>query len=279
MVALTRVQLLERLVAAGGSGTDEDVAAVRSEIGRLSTDVLAFLHRKRVKVVACRGSVTDFETSLRGKLPRGWDPNKGITWDHVPGAYLIRRKRVVVATVAAGGGRAVPPKGQGHGSINLALHEAMHGHDIAGGHRLTSSAGFRAARAADLPRLPAYEAQPGAAGVEETYAESAARHFSDDPGLAGDWPALAAWWARDPAGEGLEASFSLERHGATEEHGADAPIGTVSRQDDGSLFYDLRADEPEVAVGHAAFVEPAPEAGRESMALSGSGIRLVMPYR
>jgi hypothetical protein len=274
MAKLTKEELLERLVVAGGSGTAADVAAVKGEIARLSRSVLAFLRKKKVKVVACRRSVTDFETSLKGKLPRGWDPAKGVTWDDVPGAYLIGRKRIVVATIGDGAGRAVPPRGQGHGSVNLAIHEAMHGHDIAGGHRLTGSPGFRAARAADLPRLPAYEAQAGAAGIEETYAESAARHFSGDPGFTAEWPALAAWWGTDPVvDEGLESVL------AGEAHAEDAPIGTVTRQEDGALFYDLRADEPGVAVGHAAFVSAAEEGALETVAAAAGETKLVMPVR
>lgn len=285
MPPLTHAQLLDALVLPGGRGTADDVAAVRGEVARLSRPILAFLRRKKVKVVACRTSVTDFETSLRGKLPRGWDPAAGRTWDDVPGAYLVNRKRIVIATVDGPAGRTVPPKGRGHGSWNLAVHEAMHGHDIADRHRVTDSAAFRQARQADLARLPPYEAQAGRAGREETYAESAARHFAADPAFDADWPALAAWWRGGPAGleavagrPGAEAVAALLDEPEPEPERA--AIGTATRQADGSLLFDLRAEEPGVALGHAAFVEPS--AGLEAAVAAGEAAGnavLVMPHR
>lgn len=260
-------ELLDKLVVKGGSGTPADVAAVRAQIALLSEDVLAFFKKKKLKVVACRGSVTDVEKSLRGKLPRGWDPAAGKTWDDVPGAYLIHRKKIVVATVAApGGGRAVPPTGAGHGSCNLALHEALHGHDIASKSRLTATAAFLKARGDDLPRLPDYERQEGKAGIEETFAESGALHYSKDTGFAAARPALAAWWAKGPAetlatagAKPLKLAPKAVRAEIAE--AGEAAVGTATLEPDGSVLFDLRADEPGVAIGHAAFVSKPADAG------------------
>jgi hypothetical protein len=256
-------KLLDKLVVKGGSGTDADVAAVRAQVGLLSEPILAFFKKKKLKVVACRESVTDFETSLRGQLPRGWDPRAGKTWDDVPGAYLIGRKKIVIATVAGPGGREVPAPGNKHGSCNLAVHEAMHGHDIAGEGRLTASPAFVAAREADLAKLPEYEQQAGKAGVEETYAESAARHYSRQPGFASALPNLAGYWSSGPAERmgtaAARAGLSQDAGEADAVDDEDAPIGTATLEADGSLFLDLRAHEPGVAIGHAAF-RAAPEA-------------------
>lgn len=295
MAGDTREQLLDKLIVKRGSGTDDDVAAVRAEIGRLSQPVLAFLKKKGVKIVVCRESVTDFETGLRGKLPRGWDPAAGKTWDDVPGAYMPGKKRVVIATVAGpGGARVVPPQGQKHGCYSLAVHEAMHGHDIASKRRLTGSRGFVAARNADFAKLSDYQRQAGNAGVEETFAETAAQHYAGKPGFAAALPSLAAWWAAGPA-EAMSAGGSADSGDAADAEAAfdsDAPIGEAIVQPDGSLFIDLRAEEPGVALGHAAFTTAAEDSGYDEVraavaadagAADGSEgepvIRLIPPYR
>ena len=295
MAGDTREQLLDKLIIKRGSGTDDDVAAVRAEIGRLSQAILAFLKKKRVKIVACRESVTDFETSLRGKLPRGWDPAAGKTWDDVPGAYMPGKKRVVIATVAGpGGARVVPPQGQKHGCYSLAVHEAMHGHDITSKGRLTGSSAFVAARNADFANLSKYQQQPGNAGVEETFAETAAQHYLAKPGFAAALPNIAAWWATGPAeamsaGDSSDSGDSADAEAAFD---ADAAIGEAILQPDGSLFIDLRADEPGVALGHGAFTTSAEDAGYDQIraeaaadAEAGDGsegepvVRLIPPYR
>lgn len=248
--------LAAALVVAGGSGTAADVAAVRPEIARLPVDILSFLVGKKAKVVACRGSVTDVETSLRGVVPRGWETLKPRrTWDSVPGTYLAKGKRVIVATTAApGGGRKVPDMGAGHGSANLAVHETLHGR-----HRLASSVlkskRFKQARQADFARLPDYLRQDGVAGLEETYAESGARFFQRDPKLAADWPALFAFWSGGPipaapAGGGSVLA-SLGGAGAATE--PEPAIGTAELDEDGTITLDLRAAR-RGALGHALIV-------------------------
>ena len=73
--------------------------------------MLSDLQRKGVKIVACRGSITDYLPKLRGQQPRGWPPAK--TWDTVPGSCYWASKEVVIATMAkVTGSRAVPPCGE-----------------------------------------------------------------------------------------------------------------------------------------------------------------------
>lgn len=240
-----------RITVAGGRGTGEDVAAVRTEVAKLPPAILRFFEQKGARVVACRGSVTDVETRLRGVTPRGWE-GTGRTWDSVQGTYLSQGRRVVVATIAAGGARVVPPRGAGsHGSCNLAVHEAMHGHDYLDDHRPIAARAFRQARQADHARLGTYERQQGQAGLEETYAESAARFYEGDPRFAADWPALAAFWQRRDSG--VEPESLEEESLPIEPEADDRPLGTGELLDDGSILLDLRAVE-EGAVGHATLL-------------------------
>ena len=245
--------LAAQLVVAGGTGTAADVAAIRPEIAKLPVETLAFLVDKDVRVVACRRAVTDVEPKLRDDVPRGWkdlDPPR--TWDDVPGTYLAKGKRVIVATIdAPGGGRMMPRTGVGHNSANLALHETLHCR-----HRLSKKVlkakSFRKARDADFDRLPDYLKQKDVAGLEETYAESGARFYQRDPKLASDWPALFAFWSGLPipaaGGGGILASLGLVA--APEAAPAGQAIGTAEMTDEGTIILDLRASK-RGALGHA----------------------------
>lgn len=242
--------MVERLVTAGGSGDASDVAAVAAEVTKFPEALLRAFLKWRVKVVACREGVTDFEKSLRGVVPRGWE-GLGRTWDSVPGTFLQGRLSVVIATVADGGVRRVTPRSPTtHGSYNLALHEAMHGHDYMSNHAQLADPAFVAARTADFDHLGVYERQPGGAGLEETYAESAARHYGGDPSFAGQWPSLAAYWGADPLADAREAPALESLH----VHAPDAPIGTAEVLPGGDIVLYLRADGPDGAVGHGAVV-------------------------
>lgn len=77
------------------------------------------LRDKGVEVIACRDNVTDHRTHLKGVQPRGWPAGK--TWENVPGGQS--GNEVVVATTGTDSKRRVPVRGEGHGSINLTLHE------------------------------------------------------------------------------------------------------------------------------------------------------------
>ncbi|NUS99612.1 MAG: hypothetical protein HOP96_01395 [Sphingomonas sp.] len=230
---------------AGGRGTQEDVDSVGMSARKLPSPVVSLFKSRGARIVACRDSVTDFETSLRGVTPRGWE-GLGRTWDSVPGTYLDGRKSVVIATVAAGGARTVPPRGpNSHGSFDLVLHESMHGFDYLGSHRVLQNPRFVSARTADWANLGGYERQEGRAGLEETYAESASRFFGNDASLAASWPNLRAFWlsAFDEGPEEELVSLPPEEAGGA--------IGTFHVESDRSIALDLRAEGPDGAVGHA----------------------------
>jgi hypothetical protein len=178
-------EIAARIVRPGGTGTADDAAIVAAELATLPVEVLRYMEANGVRVVAARQSVTDYLTELKGVQPRGWPP--GSTWDSVPG--LARGTEVVIAVR---NGR-VPPTGDGHGAYSLLFHEGFHGIDHAGG-ELSHSQAFRDARQADFAALSAYEQQAGDAGLQETFAETAARYFAGDPTLQTQLPNLYAFW-------------------------------------------------------------------------------------
>lgn len=191
--------LARKLVRAGGSGDTTDVELVVGQLKRLPVEALQSMIDNKVSVIACRGSITDHATALQGVKPRGWPP--GSTWDIVPGGYRPAQNEVVIATRGHGTptGAHVPATGQGHGSYNLVIHEAMHAVDAHGkGGKLSGGAAFTTARAADLGALSVYQRQPAPAGPEETYAESAARFYGGDPTSVTATPALDAYWRSAP---------------------------------------------------------------------------------
>ncbi len=196
-----RLAIARRMVRAGGSGTDADAEAVARSLQSMPIGMLQAAEKSGVKVVACRGGITDAATDLKGVQPRGWPP--GSTWDIVPGAYLPDRSELVIATVEdPNGGRMVPPTGMGHGSFNIAAHELAHGLDdksALAGHN-SGEAEFVAAYSADTESLRAHDEtyllQEGAAGRSEAFAETFARYISNDPTLQGELPGMYSYWQR-----------------------------------------------------------------------------------
>jgi uncharacterized Zn-binding protein involved in type VI secretion len=188
-----RLALARAMVATGGSGDAADAELVAQQLALMPAQMLITMIRSNTRVVACRGSVTDYRTDLRGVAPRGWPP--GSTWDTVPGAFTPDRNEVVIGTRGHGtpAGPHVPATGEGHGSSNLIVHESTHAydHDTGG----SASADFNTASTADAAALPAYERQPGSAGQQEAYAESHARHVQ---GGDGGTPNLQNYWNTHP---------------------------------------------------------------------------------
>jgi hypothetical protein len=243
--AATR-QRARSLVIVGGSGTADDHEAVATQAAFLPDYLITRLLSKGVRIVACRNSITDFETDLRGVVPRGWEKTSK-TWDHVPGAYFPDRKRVVIATWGVKGVRAVPQKTSLlHGSADLVVHESLHGYDYIGGHAALHDPRFIVARQADLNKLGAYERQAGQAGLEETFAESGARFAVDPDAMRRDWPGLFSFWSLGPLGAVEIPPEPLESTGLD-----DAPIGTAEMLESGEIAIDLRAEGPGGAIGHA----------------------------
>jgi hypothetical protein len=193
-------RIARSLVQAGGAGDASDVDLVVAELGKMPVTALRAMEAGGVKVIACRDSVTDFASDLKGVQPRGWPP--GATWDSVPGAYMPDRNAVVIATTGHGTppGAHVPATGEGHGSANLVIHESAHAVDSNVSPSLNSgSPAFNAARASDVSALPSYETQAGAAGQSESYAESAARYYGGSYGTIST-PHLDAYWRDNPLG-------------------------------------------------------------------------------
>src|SRR5262249_2641036 len=138
----------------------------------------------------CRGPITDAVPDLAGVKPRGWPETA--SWDDVPGVYSGSKKKLVVGTMADGGGRKVPRPREGPlppGAADLFGHEAGHpcGASKPGGKK--DNAKFLEARQADVTagnmvgRTDGYfmtAAEGGAndsGATSETFAESFAMHF------------------------------------------------------------------------------------------------------
>jgi hypothetical protein len=209
-VPASTLALALELLRAGGSGDDVDVALVAQQLVLMPPGMLQTMINQGVHVVACRGSITDYRADLRGVHPRGWPP--GATWDTVPGVYNPDTNEVTIAVVGQGTpeGAHVPRTGEGHGSANMVIHESTHSidHQASGNDRSASDPNFTAARNADSAGLQPYENQPGAAGQQESYAESAARHYSGDPNDATNHPNLSSYWGTDPLGNPAPAGGS-----------------------------------------------------------------------
>ena len=260
--AAEKLDRARRLVVIGGSGRPEDLEAVAREAARLPAFVMKRFEKKKVRIIACRESVTDFEKDLRGVTPRGWEAT-GKTWDDVPGAYFPTRKRVIIATIAGTSGRVVPTRETlKHGSENLLVHESLHGFDWVGKHKVLKDPRFVNARTGDLPKLGPYEKQDGIPGLEETFAESGARFVANPIGLQQAWPKLHAYWAAGPHGA-LEAAPLPTETVATESVEAPAAIGTAEFTGDGSIRLDLRAEDEEGAIGHALLTFPPGDPAHE----------------
>jgi hypothetical protein len=240
------------LVVCGGNGDFEDLEAVAAEAALLPDFVLSQFERKRIRIVACRESITDFESAYRGKVPRGWE-STGKTWDVVPGTYFQEKLRVVISTVGTpSGGRQVPTRSSGrHGSEHLVVHESLHGYDYSGGHAVLAEDRFVEARDLDLDRLEGamngYLVQPGQPGLEETYAESGARFAADEVAMSAAWPNLHGYWSAGPAvrAEGVHSP------GLESPVGANAPLGFATIDPGGGITLDLRAEGSGGAIGHA----------------------------
>jgi uncharacterized Zn-binding protein involved in type VI secretion len=200
-VPAATLALALQLLQTGGSGDATDEALVAQQLVRMPPGMLQTMLNQNQHVVVCRGSVTDYRADLRGVHPRGWPP--GATWDTVPGVFTPDRNEVVIAVIGHGTpeGAHVPRTGEGHGSVNMVIHESTHAVDHApGGDRSATDPSFTAAHTADAPGLQPYETQPGTAGQEESYAESAARYYSGDPNDATNHPNLNNYWSTNPVG-------------------------------------------------------------------------------
>jgi Flp pilus assembly pilin Flp len=183
-------RIAEAITQTGGTGTAADREAVLAELQKLPPRDLQALQDKGVKITVVKNSVVEALPALKGVTPRGWPP--GSSWDNVPGLYDPNTNQVIIATRNG----AVPATGDGHGSSNLVIHETGHAIDAStGGH---NDPAFQAARNQDIGKLDAYETQAGDAGLQESYAESMARHYNNPTAASQNTPALEQYWANRP---------------------------------------------------------------------------------
>jgi Pro-Pro endopeptidase len=99
---------------------EKEAGEIISRIDTLPTSLLKKVHNHDIIVKLFTGKLTDNSTArhLSGKVPRGYEQNT--MWDDIPGV---------------GGGKTVLIKigasamGNGHGSVNLELHELAHSID------------------------------------------------------------------------------------------------------------------------------------------------------
>ncbi|MEK3797455.1 toxin [Peribacillus sp. FSL H8-0477] len=92
--------------------------SIVERVSYLPEDLINKLNQDRIKIQLFTGDLTDNSGAryLKGTTPRGY-LNQETTWDDVPG---MGGSRIVYVKIGASG------KGQGHGSVNLELHELAH---------------------------------------------------------------------------------------------------------------------------------------------------------
>lgn len=97
-----------------------EAAAMINRIGSLPETLLNKMITQGIVVKLFTGKLTDNQTAsyLSGQIPRGYQSQT--TWDDVPG---IGGSKVVLVKIGHS------EKGQGHGSVNLELHELAHSID------------------------------------------------------------------------------------------------------------------------------------------------------
>ncbi|NHC39209.1 toxin [Bacillus sp. MM2020_1] len=113
--------LLEQIIVLPQQLFDEqEAAAMISRINSLPYSLLEKINNQGINLKLFTGKLTDNPTARQyaGQVPRGY--NSTVTWDDVPG---IGGSKVVLVKIGAS------DKGEGHGSINLELHEMAHSID------------------------------------------------------------------------------------------------------------------------------------------------------
>ena len=127
-----------------------------------------------IKIRLFSGELTDQEEakSLKGKTPRGYE-NKTLTWDDVPG---MGGAETVLIKIGAS------DPGNGHGSVNLELHELAHSIDRIVYNGISNDSSFRQIWKKEAPVL-----FPGRSYFldypEEYFAETFAMFYLNEGGM------------------------------------------------------------------------------------------------
>lgn len=154
--------------------TAYDTAAVSQIKGRLQAmpeSVLVQLIQQNIHILLVTGPITETKeyAHLKGVVPRGWE-NLNKTWDDVPG---IGGNKTVVVRIG------YSEKGNGHGSINLELHELAHSIDNILKNHLSSSSKFNTVWNSEkkklFPNEEYFNLYP-----EEYFAECFAMYYRDN---------------------------------------------------------------------------------------------------
>ena len=164
-----------------------DPQLVADQLKALPADALNVLKQKGVTFLAVPNSVVNFDPSLKGVIPRGYNGvmlnGRQQTWDNVPGMYDPTTKTVIIATSGT----------NSHGSWGFVLHETGHAIDAALG-GLSSKAAFKAAYAPAASTFTPSEAYYTRSGnltgyLSETFAESFAGYYQGKTGMT----PVASW--------------------------------------------------------------------------------------
>ncbi len=113
--------LLEQIIVLPNQPFDEqETADIISRINSLPYSLLEKINNQGINLKLFTGKLTDNPTARQyaGQVPRGYNSN--VTWDDIPG---MGGSKVVLVKIGAS------EKGEGHGSVNLELHELAHSID------------------------------------------------------------------------------------------------------------------------------------------------------
>ncbi|MDR7238561.1 anthrax toxin lethal factor-related metalloendopeptidase [Neobacillus drentensis] len=113
--------LLEQIIVLPNQPFDEqETADIISRINSLPYSLLEKINNQGINLKLFTGKLTDNPTARQyaGQVPRGYTSN--VTWDDIPG---MGGSKVVLVKIGAS------EKGEGHGSVNLELHELAHSID------------------------------------------------------------------------------------------------------------------------------------------------------
>lgn len=116
----SRSVLGEIILLPKGPFDQNEAAFIITRLDQLPTSILKKINQQHIKIKLFEGKLTDNPTAkhLSGLIPRGYEGET--KWDDVPG---VGGTKTVLVKIGAS------TKGNGHGSVNLELHELAHSVD------------------------------------------------------------------------------------------------------------------------------------------------------